>query len=77
MVIALTKIVTKLELDIMNPHFSVYYMNGKNPTDTYNPVPVNFYAVPAGTKIVFHVSGVTDKAIEGKSICDWLEMLLK
>ena len=35
----------KLKLDVMNPHYGEYYMNGKPPTDFLNPVPVPFLTV--------------------------------
>lgn len=31
-----------LSLDIMNPHFPDYYTGTKPPTDTQNPIPINF-----------------------------------
>ncbi len=35
----------KLLLDIMNPHFPDYYTGTKLPTDTQNPIPINFLTV--------------------------------
>lgn len=39
----------KLELDIMNPHYTEYYTNQKPPGDYYNPVPINFLVVTETT----------------------------
>jgi CRISPR-associated protein Cmr6 len=74
---AYPKSIDKLELDIMNPHFGDYYMDGKEPTDTYEPVPIKFYAVPAGTEFTFRVTGATEMSIGAKQIRDWMVMLLK
>ncbi len=35
----------KIEVDIMNPHYGHYYNEGKAPTDTNNPIPINFLTV--------------------------------
>lgn len=45
----------KLELDIMNPHYSEYYQGNKPPADYLNPVPVTFLTVAAGQKFSFAV----------------------
>lgn len=45
----------KLEIDIMNPHFSEYYQGTTAPTDDLDPTPILFYTVPAGTKFVFRI----------------------
>ncbi|MCL2425310.1 MAG: type III-B CRISPR module RAMP protein Cmr6 [Oscillospiraceae bacterium] len=74
---AYPKYIDRLELDIMNPHFSEYYMNGKSPTDTYAPTPIKFYAVPAGTEFTFRIGGGTGTMVGNVSIHSWLEMLLK
>ncbi|MDR1690073.1 MAG: type III-B CRISPR module RAMP protein Cmr6 [Clostridiales bacterium] len=44
---------SKLELDIMNPHYANYYMGSSFPTDDMSPIPVAFYTVPEGTQFVF------------------------
>ncbi|MCG0314919.1 MAG: type III-B CRISPR module RAMP protein Cmr6, partial [Calditerricola sp.] len=38
-----------LRLDIMNPHYAPYYMNGSDPVDYTNPVPVPFFVVENAT----------------------------
>ena len=35
----------KIKIDIMNPHYGHYYNDGKAPTDTKNPIPINFLTV--------------------------------
>jgi len=45
-----------LEVDILNPHHGDYYMNkgeAGGPVDSRDPVPVNFWRVPAGEAFVF------------------------
>lgn len=43
----------KLEKDIMNPHYSPYYMDKKTPGDWYNPVPIFFLTIPSETEFWF------------------------
>jgi len=53
---AYPKDVPALELDIMNPHYGPYYMDDsgkKAPGDWYDPVPVKFLTVAAGSVFVF------------------------
>jgi len=35
----------KIKIDIMNPHYGHYYNDGEAPTDTKNPIPINFLTV--------------------------------
>ncbi len=35
----------KIKIDIMNPHYGHYYNDGKAPTDTKNPIPINFLTI--------------------------------
>jgi len=35
----------KIKIDIMNPHYGDYYSKGEAPTDTKNPIPINFLTV--------------------------------
>jgi CRISPR-associated protein Cmr6 len=43
-----------LELDILTPHYSPYYSNGKQPpADWHDPTPVPFLTVKAGTSFLF------------------------
>ena len=48
--------VEKLDVDIMNLHYPSYYTGGGLPTDDQSPIPIVFYAVPQGTKFLFHFS---------------------
>jgi CRISPR-associated protein Cmr6 len=73
----------KLELDIMNPHYSEYYQGHKPPADYLNPVPVTFLAVAQGQQFSFAIysrdkelaekakpwliSGLTDLGAGGKT----------
>lgn len=41
-----------LELDVMTPHYPVYYAGKEPPTDSQSPVPIPFLTV--GSKVVFH-----------------------
>ncbi len=47
-----------LELDVMNPHFSLYYGDPQRnfPTDDQQPNPIMFAVVPAGTHFRFFIS---------------------
>lgn len=50
----------KLEIDIINPHYSEYYMNNKPPTDWQTPVPVKFLTL--GRESIFRFALCTRKA---------------
>jgi CRISPR-associated protein Cmr6 len=71
-----------LKVDIMNPHYGNYYGDKTNkvaPTDTQNPVPVNFLTVE-NTKFRFVIGakeGLDTFMIQGKKIEDWLTEALK
>jgi len=56
----------KLELDIMNPHYSEYYQGNKPPADYLNPVPVTFLTVAAGQNFSFAVFS-RDKSLADKA----------
>lgn len=43
----------KLDIDIMNPHYSEYYQGNKPPADYLNPVPVTFLAIATGQPFSF------------------------
>lgn len=46
--------VPKLKVDIMNPHFGMYYSGeNKQPVETESPVPIKFLTVKEGTTFVF------------------------
>lgn len=42
------------DIDIMNPHYPNYYQGTEPPADWQNPKPIQFLAVPAGTKFNFY-----------------------
>lgn len=72
----------KIKMDILNPHYSQYYNNKKAPTDTENPIPVNFLTVEK-TSFKF-ILGYKDSSIKDKKIFEktitimqWLEEILK
>lgn len=47
----------KLDLDVMNPHYSDYYRGGNiPPADYLNPVPVFFLAIAPGSEFLFAVA---------------------
>lgn len=46
----------RLELDIMNPHYTDYYQGKSAPTDDQKPMPIKFYAVPKGTEFTFRLA---------------------
>lgn len=45
-----------IEADIMNVHYSSYYGGNDAPTDTSNPIPVQFLTVGKGTKFEIHIA---------------------
>lgn len=45
--------VPDLHIDIMNPHYSPYYIEGKAPADHYNPTPIKFLTVAKETTFIF------------------------
>lgn len=44
-----------LAVDIMTPHQSHYYQDGRNPHDSGQPNPISFLTLPPGTGFTFHV----------------------
>jgi CRISPR-associated protein Cmr6 len=68
-----------LKVDIMNPHYGHYYNKGEAPTDTKNPVPVNFLTVENTTFrfLIGAKEGLDTFMIQGKKIEDWLTEALK
>lgn len=46
----------KLEVDILNPHYSEYYKDGKPPADYLSPKPVFFLTVAAGHEFEFFLA---------------------
>lgn len=61
----------KLDLDVMNPHYSEYYRDGKKPPADYlNPIPVFFLAIAPGSRFLFAVASRKSKLAE--QACEWL-----
>ena len=46
---------SKLNVDIMNPHYSEYYQGRTEPHDAGSPVPIWFLVVPEKSDFAFHV----------------------
>ncbi|MBN2835291.1 MAG: type III-B CRISPR module RAMP protein Cmr6 [Candidatus Delongbacteria bacterium] len=65
----------KIEVDIMNPHYSEYYSGSQPPTDTQRPIPIPFLTV-ADTDFQFIIGSfgdsINDFKIADKSISVWL-----
>ncbi|MBN2069604.1 MAG: type III-B CRISPR module RAMP protein Cmr6 [Opitutales bacterium] len=69
---------TKLELDVLTSHHQKYYGGSIPATDTENPIPVLFPAVPEGTEFCFYVltlHGGSDE--DTKNAAAWLSEGLK
>ncbi len=45
----------KLMVEIMTPHQTHYYANGRQPHDSGQPTPISFLSVPPGSGFSFHV----------------------
>jgi CRISPR-associated protein Cmr6 len=64
----------KLDVDIMNPHFSNYYQGKGKPTDNDSPTIIPFYAVPKGVRFTFGIvsqkSDVKALFIRNKRLAD-------
>ncbi|OYT15845.1 MAG: type III-B CRISPR module RAMP protein Cmr6 [Bacteroidetes bacterium 4572_77] len=69
----------KIEVDIMNTHYSDYYSGSKPPTDTQNPVPIMFLTV-AETNFQFIIgtkeNSLLDYTINERPIVEWLKEAL-
>ncbi len=63
-----------LSLDIMNPHFPDYYTGTKLPTDTQNPIPINFLTV-GQTAFRFVILAKEQALIDTTQ--DWVDKTLK
>lgn len=44
-----------MTIEVMTPHQSHYYQEGKSPHESGKPVPIRYLAVPAGAKFSFHL----------------------
>ncbi len=64
-----------IEMDILNPHYSDYYMDPhkkKPPADYYSPVPVFFLTVAPGTQFIFRLIA-TDKSVDLGKVEEYLK----
>jgi CRISPR-associated protein Cmr6 len=68
-----------LKVDIMNPHYGHYYNDGEAPTDTKNPIPINFLTVE-DTKFRFIIGSKKEEIknfkFKNKNIEEWLKEAL-
>ncbi len=61
-----------LELDIINPHYSDYYRDGRSPPADYlAPIPVNFLTVRGGARFRFLLA--SHSSTLAKTARDWLK----
>ncbi len=66
----------KLDLDVMNPHYSQYYQGGNTPPADYlNPVPVFFLAIAPGSEFLFAVA--SKDAVLAQQAQTWLQAGLR
>lgn len=73
----------RLEIDVMNPHYSPYYSDKTGqtpPADYHNPIPVFFLTV-GDTSFQFivgsHNSETLQQSLKSKNIFDWLKFALE
>lgn len=68
---------TKIELDIMNPHYPDYYGKGQPPTNDQNPSPITFLTV-ANTTFMFALAPRNPKKDQGdvEQVKTWLQEAL-
>jgi len=70
----------KIKVDIMNPHYGHYYNEGKAPTDTNNPVPINFLTIE-DTEFDFFIASKESlenfTIKENEKLEDWFKNALK
>lgn len=65
---ALPSAFPKLEVDVMTPHFTKYYMDGEPPGDWHSPVPVSFLTVAAEQPFTFSLAARGDVEQSNDSI---------
>jgi len=69
-----------LEEDVMTPHYSPYYQNGKDPGDWYDPVPIPFLTVAADQAFQFTVAPRSPHNAQSRQdaeqVMEWLEQAL-
>lgn len=66
-----------LHMDIMNPHYSPYYSEGKPPADHHNPTPIKFLTVAKGTKFIFRAVAKKEQNLPQKIRVAFAEALTK
>ncbi len=68
---------TKLEADVMTPHYGPYYSQGEAPGDWHNPTPIPFLAVAHDQPFQFAIMPASNSQ-EGdlKTVAGWLEAAL-
>lgn len=65
-----------LDLDVMNPHYSLYYQGGHTPPADYlDPVPVFFLAIAPGSEFLFAVASRDSSLAETAHM--WLQAALR
>jgi CRISPR-associated protein Cmr6 len=64
----------KLELDILNPHYSRYYRGETSPADYLDPVPAHFLTVSRGSSFQFAIAG--KHATLANKVRSWLAKAL-
>ena len=66
-----------LKVDVMTPHYSHYYHEGKVPGDWNNPTPIPFLTVDQHQKFIFYLAPRTEKDIEDfNRVLIWFEEAL-
>jgi CRISPR-associated protein Cmr6 len=65
----------KLELDVMNPHYALYYQGAQPPADYHNPVPIFFLTIGPGSEFLFAIA--SQEADLANKAGDWLKQALK
>lgn len=73
---AVPETVPRLEIDIINPHYSKYYSDPKSnlPGDYYSPVPINFLTVAPGQWFEFALAP-TDSRCTADDLADGVQLL--
>ena len=70
-----------LEIDVMTPHYSPYYRDGKPPGDWYDPTPIPFLTVAANQVFQFAVlprmAQDTQYQEDTKQVLYWLRLALE
>jgi len=67
----------KLDLDVMNPHYSQYYQGSSPPADYLNPVPVFFLTIGLGSEFLFAVAAKNKDASLAQQAQGWLQAGLR